>query len=106
MYLCVGLPSAVSRRAGGSNSEAGRAGEEDRTSCGGLQTVLGSPQSSKTGTVRYTHTHTHSEKRAGATLRSADRECEGRLIRGLAMRSLKSSAYIYLKLTQSRDVYF
>ncbi len=30
-------------------------------------------------THTHTHTHTHSQKKAGVTLRSADRECEGRL---------------------------
>lgn len=95
MRLCAGLPSAVPCCAGGSDAEAGRAGEEDRAGRGRLQTVLGGAQSGTTGT--HTHTYTHSPEEAGVPLRSSDRECEGRLTQGLAARSLKGSVLYLLK---------
>lgn len=60
--------------------------------------------------ARQVHSHTHTHTFSGGSwqrpLRSSDSECEGRLSGGLAARSLKSSARIYLKGALSRDAYF
>lgn len=87
MHCVAGLPAEVPRRAGGGHAQAGRAGEEDRASRGRLQTLLGGAQGGTAGT----------QPRGGR---------EGELSGGLAARSLKGSARIYLKGALSRDAYF
>lgn len=59
--LRAGLPPEVSCGSGRGNMETGRAGEEDRTSRGWLQALLGSSQSGKTGTHK-----THTQNNRGA----------------------------------------
>lgn len=57
---------------------------------------------------RYAHTttHAHIDRRDLADSKVVRQRVWGQVYWGLEMRSLKSSAYIYLKGAQSRGVYF